>query len=289
MSRSICRGLVPLAVFAFSLSTSSHADTIPLATATRIVTVIGANGGSVVNTGFGPYLGLPDMIQLPYQGPPGGLFNGVGGVTATTTGSSDPSVSSALQVGGATNTTTMLDSKANVTYYFEIAGPEGTTSLNFLSSGFTMASLPHGAGTLGAEALLTVSALGSSTNALNAIACSGDTSKLQYKDCTNTPGALSSFNVNSDLELQTNTIYMVNLWSEAYFASTSTLSIPGQLESRAAVDPTITLVTSDPAYSLSFSSNLTPDPTTTTPEPGTLLLCLPGIATGLACLRLRRA
>ena len=82
---------------------------------------------------------------------------------------------------------------------------------------------------------------------------------------------------------------MVLISGEDYFSSVITgESNPlGTISAQSLVDPTITLDTTDPNYSLSFSPGLKPG-ASPVPEPGTFALTLSGIAAlALASLRCR--
>jgi hypothetical protein len=115
---------------------------------------------------------------------------------------------------------------------------------------------------------------------------STDPTKQTY---CNGPGTTSgSFSLNETIQIATNTDYEIDLFSEVFlnppvrgvFGSGD--STPATYTLSASIDPTITLDTADPAFSLQFS----PAPT---PEPASLALVLTGIsALALTVIRSRK-
>jgi hypothetical protein len=93
----------------------------------------------------------------------------------------------------------------------------------------------------------------------------------------------STFNISQTLELQTDTAYTVTLTTYADFEAFVGSGNPGNYDVSSFIDPTITLATSDPAYSLAFSPGIT-----ATPEPGSLALVATGLAGAGSLLRRKR-
>jgi hypothetical protein len=106
--------------------------------------------------------------------------------------------------------------------------------------------------------------------------------------CFDTTNPSSSFNVNTTLELQTNTAYVVSLSTESYFSIvlSSSNRPAGNWDTLAEIDPTITLATTDPNYSLGFSPGLIPD-SSPVPEPSSLALLGTGTIGAFCSLRRR--
>jgi hypothetical protein len=177
--------------------------------------------------------------------------------------------------------TQKFDSRTIIQYDFEVSGPAGSVGLNLAGSGaaYASTSFPN----FGSEAIFTISPASSpASTILDEIACVGDTSGLLKQACFDSTNPPPSFNVNTTLQLQTNIAYVVNLSTESYFSVVlSSGNHPtGNWDTFAGIDPTFTLATTDPDYSLSFSPGLVPD-ASQVPEPSSLLLLGSGLV-GLA-------
>ena len=93
----------------------------------------------------------------------------------------------------------------------------------------------------------------------------------------------SSFNINQTVDLSTNTVYNVDMITLVNFTSNITQP-PSDFSAVSALDPSITLATTDPDYSLEFSPGLFAP----TPEPGSLILAATGLV-GLAEMLRRKS
>jgi len=283
------RSAIVLALFAIAAPIALYGDPLPPAFANYnfIVTEDGVPGpggsGSIPIT----HPGVPINLSGNY-GPQGHPFVWFTADYGTTT---DPSIVTKLQVnlngnlGGATYQQT-FDNRSDLAYFFEVNGPASqTVSVNIAGSGNAQVSSPLA--NFGADSVLTVYQ-GNGSSLLSAFACAGDTASLNAQLCADHPGSPATFSVNGPISVQTDTPYMVLISGEDYFSSVITgESNPlGTISAQSLVDPTITLDTTDPNYSLSFSPGLKPG-ASTVPEPGTLALTLSGIA-ALALASLRR-
>lgn len=182
---------------------------------------------------------------------------------------SDPAVTAGIS-GGPGNASSYL------WYEFEVLGPEnatvpvnisglGATSVDNLSSllaaGFLAVVLPSDQASPddgSAAAVL-----------LSNFICTGDS-------CPS-PASPATFNVNQDIDVQTNLGYVVELYATAAGSGGTAHTV---------VDPTITLATDDPAYALEFSPGVL-NPVAPTPEPSTLLLAGTGLLTFAGAMRRR--
>jgi hypothetical protein len=268
-----CGCVTVFALFAVLVPSLLHADALPPAIATQIFSY----GGVVYNGPPGTPYSTDVSNSLTYSSPFG---SGNAELDALTHGTSDPGVMSRVFVSGAFGGSSVkqFDSRSTINYYFEVNGPANqSVTIDLASSGFANVQ----ANSFGAEAILSIFPASDPANGIFAsAACAGDTSHLANPLCANTVNAPSGFNVNTALNIQTDTAYHVILWAETNFSAPNSNPIVGVQRAIAAVDPSIALATSDPSYSLSFSAGLTPD-ASPVPEPGTLVLILPGIA-GLA-------
>jgi hypothetical protein len=162
---------------------------------------------------------------------------------ASITGGLDPSVtaSASAQNLGSLQTPSAT-AIADMTYYFEITGATGTTTIHIKGQG------GYGGGNA-ASANMIVS--GSEGTILDLLGHS-----------PNTGGG-----VDSDFTVNTNEVYTVSLSAEVVaYASTGTL-----VQGSASIDPTIVLVASDPVGSvLTFSPNVVTSPAAAS-EPASLL------------------
>jgi hypothetical protein len=169
------------------------------------------------------------------------------------------------------------DSESVIFYEFEVSGPAGqVVPINFASAGSASVSLSGvynvDAINLNASAFLSVSdPVG--VPLLTATACAGGPS-LVSDPCANRSGPSSdSFNISQVLNVETGVPYLVNIYTSDSIQEQS-YPISGSFSAASSVDPTITLATDDPAYSLQFSPGLI----SSTPEPSSLALFSTGIA-----------
>jgi hypothetical protein len=206
----------------------------------------------------------------------------VGSVGAVINGGTDPAIGSFVGASGAAvpygETAT-----ASAYYEFQVLGaPNQTVGVDIVGS--LVSSVSDLVANSAAYASLSVvlpsdpaspddgAAL---STLLNAMACAGPAADVA--PCGGTSATLTStVNVDQVIQVLTNTAYVVELYTNT--------SITGAIYGGAAanVDPTLTLTTTDPAYSLQFSPGLLP-----TPEPSTLLLAATGLASCVATARRR--
>lgn len=266
-------------LFPLLASIPSLADPLTLAPASAFVQleVNGVYGGG--------YLGLDTMypgLQNTHQQ---GFSNSNVNINASgsNTAGDVPTVSSFITFSGRpANQLNMVSSQ--MAYEFAISGPDGqTVSVDIASSGDAgVTTVTSG---FFAASELEVHQVGDTTDLVLATACAGNFTNVTGACGNISPVSSASFDIDPILTLQTNTIYVVDLYSEVSFFASSSDS-PGNYFGFSEVDPTITLDTSDPAYSLVLSPGLEPAPT---PEPETLALTASGFLATLACVRQRVA
>jgi len=245
-------------------SIALRADALPSAFAVQTFTPSGViySGPPVVMYAL-PIVHTGGSTQLPNSG--------TLGYTVSVEGGSDPSTSVQLSVLGAFGSGVLdqFDLRSSLTYYFEVNGPADQTAvINFAGSGGAYVPGPR-VSTFGAESMIALGAQGASSYLVDAISGAGDTSHLAFL-----PNTASGLSLNTNVDVETNTAYVVTLFSEAYFGTTGSYT---QMTAFAVADPTITLVSTDPDLSLEFSPGLIPD-TAPVPEPGTLSLMVAGMA-----------
>jgi hypothetical protein len=205
----------------------------------------------------------------------------VGSVGAFFNGGVDPAVGSFVGSSGAANT---YDETAfSYAYYeFEVVGPAGqTASVNI--AGSLSAAVSNLTANSGSNASLGVVLPSDPASPDDGAAlqvlfsdriCAGTT----FCRRSGSPSLSASSDVNQFLSVITNTAYVVQLYSETDITSGPN---GGAISS---VDPTITLATTDPAYSLEFSPGVGPSPA---PEPSGLFLLGTGIFS-VVCIKRRR-
>jgi hypothetical protein len=242
-------------------STSALADPI-LPTATGVVEL-----GQVIS-GFAPAFSgfYPSGVTTTYSS---------GGVTGSFSASDlygfDPQVSSSLLISGPLAAGQEFAVLSVIEYDFEVSGPAGET-VPVTIDGIGQGSISPGASSavnFYDEALIQVNVSGepiadgfraaTCTGSINTVACSGN-------------GTTSgSFNTDTTLEITTDTSYTVEVGDELNLNSITGDSTPQIYSAQVSVDPTLTLDTTDPSYSLELS----PAPT---PEPASIWLILTGAA-----------
>jgi hypothetical protein len=293
-----------LALLAALATTAVHAQTTLTAASANVN--LDANGlqltlpGGAIYTGaysasypgLSPYIFLPQNFSYTYtatytSGP------AIANISGGNLSGADPSVTSSLFFAGPLKNQS-FETISEVSYEFAVDGPANqTVSVDIASIG--QASVSAIAADSFAYAELEVSQAG--TELLSDTACAGGDAT---GPCASTPTTLSdSFSIDPTITVQTDTPTIVTLFSEDYlYANPSAIpsgfylaygsEFPGfTLTESSSVDPTITLDTTDPAYSLDFSPGLgvpTPSPT---PEPSTLMLASTGLAGAFSLARRR--
>ncbi len=202
-------------VFALvAASASLHADPLPPAFGSQVFI------GNVLYSGFPVYYDATVFNSTSYISP---FSDGSVGYAAVTHGTTDPSVSSRLTANGTLGGSSLkkFDASTSVGYYFEVNGPANqSVTVNLASNGLAIAPT-----NFGSEAIFSILPVGQSS-IFTALACAGDTSHLANALCANTTNAPSSFS-DSTLSIQTDTAYLVRLWTETYFSAPST-PLPGE-------------------------------------------------------------
>jgi hypothetical protein len=191
----------------------------------------------------------------------------------------DPAVSSGLTLSGILDPMVQYRSQSTVDYQFYVSGPANqTVAVTVAGTGSSSVNhlAPNGE-LLTAEGFLSVYTAGG-PELLVASTCAGS----PFGSPCFTTNRSDSFSVDDTLNISTDTVYDVQVLTDVLLRSESTIALsPPDLSASATVDPTITLDTTDPAYSLDFS----PAPV---PEPSTILLSAPCLAFGLLALQRRR-
>ena len=162
------------------------------------------------------------------------------------------------------------DAESAMFYQFEVVGPAGQlVPINFSSTGVASVSSTGTDPSMNATAYLNVSGL------FTAVACAGAPSQVSDPCANQSGGAFETFNISQIFEVETDTAYTVNIYTSDSILQQAT-SLTGNFYADSSVDPTITLATTDPAYTLEFSPGVLG--TAATPEPSSLLLVLTGLA-----------
>jgi hypothetical protein len=196
---------------------------------------------------------------------PGGVSLSLSGdatatLSAVTSYGSDPSVSNEISVIGTLDARTQYISTSDIAYYFEVIGPQNATAeVSIAAEANTSANRPL------------TGFLSLTDSAFLAVDIPTQVGFIYSQNAANG----GPFNVDQELTVNTNTIYQVVTQSIESLVNSGSTAAPIDLTSSASVDPTITLDTTDPAYSLALSPAPVP-----TPEPNYLAL------TG-ACLAIR--
>jgi hypothetical protein len=252
------------------LPTVCSADPILAPATTFIGLVAGAPGSSCApSTGeaFCSNVPLPSGQSLSYSS---------GGVTASLTAAdsygSDPSTSASLTLTGALAPSEEFLAEALVDYQFEVVGPAGTAPISILSSGSSSISSPgtdavmfDGAGTIWVRN-------SSGTIVSEYASCSGSV----YVGCVPAP-----FTYDMKFSVTTGEVYSIEILSDIYVDSVDGDSTSMTYTGSGSLDPTVSLATTDPSYTL----DLSPPPV---PEPNYLALTTPCVAFGLMYAELRR-
>lgn len=228
----------------------AHADTI-LTAATASV-VLTENGTTNTYNGFSSNPGL----QSDFLGNPGAEVSG-----GNESGPS-PQVSTLVSLYPVPPSTGTYQAISTASYEFAVNGPANQfVSVNFFSS--SNSSVSESASGSYASGSLTVQEADSNADIFSDSMCAGA--------CI--PNNLPShFLINQAIAVQTDTPYLITMSVDSLYSGEGAY-LPGSYVASSAIDPTITLDTSDPAYSLEFSPGLIP---ASTPEPATETLCATG-------------
>lgn len=186
----------------------------------------------------------------------------------------DPSLSASLTYSGAPDNTS-FDAISQINYEFLVAGPADTrVSLTFTGAEAASVST-YVTGGFNASAIANISLLGSQSYLVHETASSSGVGYVTSGSNT----------FNDTFSVLTNTVYDVDLETSAGFYA---VRPTGDYNATATLDPTLTLDTTDPAYTLQFSPGLLDTTSAATPEPSSLLLAATGLLTSAARLRRRR-
>jgi hypothetical protein len=186
-------------------------------------------------------------------------LSGLGGtVTGAYQLGNDPQVSTEITFTGTApsgSTPPNFQAISQILYQFVVNGPAGqSVPVNFTGTGSVSVSAPVNGG-LSAAATFNVAPVGNASAAL-----------INVRAAASAPSTLTaSFDVNQSISVLTNQVYGVNIDSSSSFDERT-----GTFTAISNIDPTITLGTSDPAYTLEFSPGLLGS--AATPEPSSLLL-----------------
>lgn len=253
---------------------SALADTLPSVTMAYWANIAALNGyqGSGPNQTYADSPGYSALGASPatVTDHPSGVSGASG--TASVSSGSDPSVS--------VNATGLGAGGSSLYYEFEVSGPANKiVSATITGSGGATVSNPS----LGAaSASLQIGLADGDTAVYSEYLPYGGPYLVNDAVCVGAcgSGGQSSglFSVNGPFDLETDMVYAVEMNTQYSIG-------PGAVTASAFVDPTITLDTTDPAYSLEFSPGLIP--TSTTPEPSSLLLVATGLLGGARVIRRR--
>jgi hypothetical protein len=250
--------------------------------------------GTILDPASG-FLAVGEGTVPPYVNPVTGLYPAgftssysSSGATGSMNGSNsygpDPQTSASLNIFGTLTAGQVFIAASDVAYKFEVIGPANqTVTVNLAGAGQNSIS-NDGTGAvefLGQSLFLIQPDSLPATPAnllLDAVACSGNFNSTY---CSATGSSSGTFNVNMSLQVTTDVLYDVAIDSEIRVDSISGDSTPTLYTGQSSVDPTITLATTNPAYSLQFS----PAPT---PEPNYLALTSPCLAIGWLLAQRRR-
>jgi len=215
--------------------------------------------------------------------------DGSGTLSSSNQYGTDPSVSSSFTFSGTFDPDIVDIEESEVSYQFAVAGPANqTVQVTVASTSSGSRNQAPGSGTsLTAQGILEVE--DSSNNLLaSGATCVGPPignlckTKDGFGTINNVDLDSDSFDVDQNLELTTDTVYNVLIFTELEFSSTNSVPVAlPDLSASVSVDPTITLDTTNPAFSLQFSPSATP-------EPNFLLLTVPCTSIGILLILQRR-
>lgn len=249
---------------ATTTSITLNADTSPEFTCGPVST-----GAAACYSGF-----QPNGQTLSYTGP-----DNSGTVTGFNSYGTDPSASSSLTFSGNLDQNQFYQAESEVLYRFQVnSATNQTVNVDVSSAGSTSVNhmLGSGSGDLFAQGFLLIYQA-SGPVLLDQTVCAGG---IPASYCSGvTPGYTGSFSVADTLSVLTNTQYIVDLDTNVGLMAFSNNTVP-DLSASSSIDPTITLASTDPAYSLQFSP-------VAAPEPCSLLLVGTGIVTSIVCWRRR--